>query len=103
MRKAEYLHMSRAGDGADVRNEMVLDRCRNQGGEENHVRDALIDQGQSVIEILGDNDTFRDLRAKSLAQNVGLHSIGLHDQKPRHDAGSIMLRAQSRGCWQIWA
>src|SRR5262245_59857688 len=80
----EYLHMLGRGDGAEIRDDIVLRIGRNQGGQENDVRNALVDRGERVVERVGDHDVFGYMRAKSLAQEVGLNRIGLNDEKPRH-------------------
>ena len=48
--------MSCAGDGAEIGDEVVLHGARNQGGEEDNVRNAVVDREESVVERISDND-----------------------------------------------
>jgi hypothetical protein len=54
----EYLYMLGIGYGAEIRDDIVLHVGRNQGGQENNVRNALVDRGESVVERVGDNNVF---------------------------------------------
>jgi hypothetical protein len=54
----EYLHMLGAGYSAEIRDDVVLHVGRNQGGQENNLRNALVDRAESVVERVRDNDVF---------------------------------------------
>ena len=52
----EYLHMPRTRYRAEIGDDVILHVGRNQGRQENNVRDALVDRGESVVDRVNDND-----------------------------------------------
>ena len=88
-REPEDLHVAGGWDRAEIGHEVVLDRRRKQRRQEDDVRDAPVDRGQSDIERFRDKNVFlRDLTAKGLTEDPGLNRVGLDNEKPRHD-GSL--------------
>jgi hypothetical protein len=97
VRKPEYLNVSGAGDGAEIREQVILDSGGSQSGQEDNVGKTLIDRRECSVERLDDHDVVGDVPVKSPAQSVGLNPIGLYGQEPRHGPGTFMLRSVQIG------
>jgi hypothetical protein len=55
-RNPKYLHVPRTRYRAEIGDDVILHIGRNQGRQENDVRDALVDRGESVVDRVNDND-----------------------------------------------